>query len=182
MTADQFQIGTGCNDARRMQWFNAFNAAMALYAIDTPLRAAHFLAQVGHESLGLVYTKEIWGPTAQQLKYDPASGSQLSKDLGNTQPGDGRTYMGRGFIQVTGRANYLAVSKALGKDFVATPLLLEQGSYPALTAAWFWNDRGISALADADDVVAVTKRVNGGTNGLDDRIKRADAAKRAFGV
>lgn len=182
MTQAQFQSATQCNTLRANTWFDPFNAAMALYAIDTPLRAAHFLAQVGHESLNLIYSKEIWGPTQAQLRYDPASGSSLAVALGNTQPGDGARYQGRGFIQITGRANYGAISKDLGKDFVANPVLLEQGSYPALSAVWFWHLHGCNELADADDLLGVTKRINGGTNGLADRQSRTDAAKKVFGI
>lgn len=174
MTPDLFQRATGCSVALADKWADPASAAMQLWGIDTPLRQAHFLAQVGHESGGFVYVREIWGPTPAQTRYEGRA------DLGNTHPGDGKLFMGRGLIQVTGRANYAAVSKALNVDFVNSPALLETPTNAALSAAWFWQAHGLNALADADDVIAVTKRINGGTNGLEDRQLRTARAKQAL--
>ncbi len=141
-------------------FFGALVAGMTAGAIDTPLRRAHFLAQVGHESGQLRYTEEIASGAAYEGR----------KDLGNTQPGDGVRFKGRGLIQLTGRANYAAFAQACGQDVVAAPELVAEKPELAVDAAvWFWGKRELNALADKDDVVGITKRVNGGTNGLADR-------------
>lgn len=147
---------------------------MAEFGIDTPARQAAFLAQTGHESGGFIYTREIWGPTPAQQRYE----GRL--DLGNTQLGDGFTYRGRGLIQITGRANYGACSRALGVDFVATPALLEAPAAAANSAAWFWSEHGLNALADSGDFKTITRRINGGVNGWDDRVARWERAKAAL--
>ncbi len=134
--------------------------------ISTPARIAAFLAQVGHESGQLRYVRELWGPTPAQRGYEGRS------DLGNTQPGDGKRYLGRGLIQITGRANYRACGIALGLDLEAQPELLETPAHATASAAWFWLNNGLNRFADQDSDAAfaqLTRRVNGGTNGLDDR-------------
>jgi putative chitinase len=143
----------------------ALNTTFERYAINTPLRMCHFLAQVLHESSAFHYSVEIWGNTPAQLGYD------TRVDLGNTpeHDGDGYRYRGRGWIQVTGRANYKLVSQELGKDFIADPDLLATEPYDSLSAGWFWNRRKFNTFADLDDILSITKRVNGGYNGLDDR-------------
>lgn len=151
-------------------------SAAAKFGINTPLRQAHWLAQIAHESGRFRYTRELWGPTAQQLRYEPPS--DLAKRLGNTEPGDGKKFMGRGFIQVTGRANYAQASLAIfGTAILLTkPEALEQN--PAISAGWYWASRKINQHADRDDLLAVTKAINGGTNGLDDRRACLAIAKR----
>ncbi|MCH5592803.1 glycoside hydrolase family 19 protein [Pseudomonas syringae] len=139
------------------------NTAMSKYQIVTPLRVAAFIAQVGHESGQLRYVREIWGPTAQQLGYEGR------KDLGNTVPGDGSKYRGRGLIQITGRANYADCAEALGLDLINQPELLELPQHAAMSAAWFWGKTGLNTLADKREFVTITRRINGGTNGLADR-------------
>lgn len=139
------------------------NAAMGKYGIVTKLRIAAFIAQVGHESGQLRYVREIWGPTAQQAGYEGRV------DLGNTVPGDGFKYRGRGLIQITGRANNAACGEALGLDLINKPELLEQPQYAAMSAAWFWSTRGLNTLADQGEFVKITRRINGGLNGLADR-------------
>lgn len=150
------------------------------WGIDTPLRQAHWLAQMAHESGSFRYVKEIWGPTAQQLKYEPPS--PLARKLGNTELGDGLRFRGRGFIQVTGRANYTSCSIDLYGDrrLLTEPMLLELD--PAASAGWYWHMRGINKHADRDDIKAVTKAINGGYNGLADRQARLATAKRALGL
>jgi len=148
---------------------SALTLAMDKYQINTRLRMAAFIAQVGHESGQFRYVKEIGGD--QYLsKYDTGT---LAKRLGNTPEadGDGQKYRGRGLIQITGRDNYLACSKALFGDnrLLSTPELLEQAEWACKSAAWFWNSRNLNALADAGDFVGVTRRINGGTNGLTER-------------
>ncbi|MGY2094491.1 glycoside hydrolase family 19 protein [Pseudomonas simiae] len=150
------------------------NTAMAKYGIVTRLRIAAFIAQVGHESGQLRYVREIWGPTAQQLTYEGRA------DLGNTIKGDGSKYRGRGLIQITGRANNDACGEALGLDLVKQPELLEQPQYAAMSAAWFWSTRGLNTLADQSDFLKITKRINGGLNGLEDRLQLWERAKRVL--
>jgi len=141
------------------------NAAMNRYGIIGTVRVAAFIAQVGHESGQLRYVREIWGPTAQQTGYEGRA------DLGNTVKGDGSKYRGRGLIQITGRANYAACAEALGLDVIARPELLELPQHAAMSAAWFWKRKGLNDLADRDQFLTITRRINGGLNGIDDRLE-----------
>lgn len=150
---------------------SALNSAMSSHRIDTPKRIAAFLAQVGHESGQLRYVREIWGPTAAQRGYEGR------EDLGNTVAGDGSKYRGRGLIQVTGRANYAKCGKALGLDLINYPELLEQPQWAAESAAWFWEVNGLNELADRDQFQTITRRINGGLNGLADRLEIWERAK-----
>lgn len=152
----------------------ALNTAMGKYQIITRERIAAFIAQVGHESGQLRYAREIWGPTSQQLGYEGR------KDLGNTVAGDGSKYRGRGLIQITGRANYAECGEALGLDLIHHPELLEQPEHAAMSAAWYWGSRGLNSLADKGDFLAITKRINGGTNGLADRQALYDRALKVL--
>lgn len=151
------------------------NSAMAEYAIDTPARAAAFVAQLAHESGEFRWMEEIWGPTDAQRRYDPPS--TLASRLGNTQPGDGRRFKGRGPIQLTGRANYQRFGQLLGIDLVAAP---ERAAAPEVAfriAALYWANRGLNRLADAGDFREITRRINGGFNGLADRMKYFERAR-----
>lgn len=139
------------------------NAAMGHYQIVGTKRVAAFIAQIGHESGQLKYVKEIWGPTAVQGKYEGR------KDLGNTVVGDGSKYRGRGLIQITGRANYMACGEGLGLDLIKQPELLEKPQHACMSAAWFWATKGLSTLADAGQFDKITQRINGGLNGAADR-------------
>ncbi|NNB12054.1 glycoside hydrolase family 19 protein [Pseudomonas fragi] len=139
------------------------NAAMGHYQIIGPKRVAAFIAQIGHESGQLKYVKEIWGPTAAQARYEGR------KDLGNTVAGDGSKYRGRGLIQITGRANYMACGEGLGLDLIKQPELLEKPQHACMSAAWFWATKGLSTLADAGQFDKITQRINGGQNGAADR-------------
>ncbi|UOK36291.1 glycoside hydrolase family 19 protein [Pseudomonas palleroniana] len=150
------------------------NAAMGRYGIVGTARAAAFIAQVGHESGQLRYVREIWGPTAQQLGYEGRA------DLGNTVPGDGSKFRGRGLIQITGRANYAACGEALGFDLINNPQLLELPQHAAMSAAWFWSTRGLNTLADQGEFVKITRRINGGVNGLADRQSLYDKALKVL--
>lgn len=142
------------------------------FGITTSLRMAHYLAQVAHESAELKYTKEL------------ASGAEYEgrKDLGNTSRGDGVKYKGRGLIQLTGKANYKAYKEYCGFDVVAKPELLEQPLGATRSSMWYWQTHGLNALADKDDMKAVTRRINGGYNGLADREKYLTRAKKALGI
>ena len=137
--------------------------------IDTPLRLANFLGQASHETGGFRYLKEIWGPTKAQKGYEGRA------DLGNTQPGDGRLFMGRGLFQYTGRHNYTALEQKLGLPLTSNPALLETPDIATLSACVFWDDHKLSTLADAHRDDDITRRINGGTNGIDER--RANVAK-----
>ena len=139
------------------------NTAMNRYQIIGTKRLAAFIAQIGHESGQLKYVKEIWGPTAAQTKYEGR------KDLGNTVAGDGSKYRGRGLIQITGRANYMACGEGLGLDLINHPELLEKPQHSCMSAAWFWASRGLNTLADAGQFDKITQRINGGQNGAADR-------------
>lgn len=153
--------------ARAQKWADALTAAMAGGQINTRLRIAAFLAQIGHESGSLVYSKELGGPS-YFAKYDGR------KDLGNTQQGDGARFCGRGLIQITGRANYGRASQALFGDdqLLKNPELLEQPEWAAKSAVWYWSTRNLNALADQDRFTDITRAINGGTNGLEDRKAR----------
>lgn len=180
MTPEVLAACLGAPPARARIWADPLSAAMALYSIDTPVRQAAFVAQVGHESGRLVYVRELWGPTRTQQLYEPES--DKATELGNTERGDGFRYRGRGLIQVTGRANYRRCASALGVDLVAHPELLEEPGNAALSAAWYWTSRGLSHLADIGDFNTITKRINGGLNGLQDRLVLWKLSKAALGV
>ena len=139
------------------------NTAMNRYQIVGAKRVAAFIAQIGHESGQLKYVKEIWGPTTAQARYEGRA------DLGNTQPGDGSKFRGRGLIQITGRANYKACGEALGLDLIRQPELLEKPQHACMSAAWFWASRGLNTMADAGQFDKITQRINGGQNGAADR-------------
>lgn len=141
------------------------------YGINTQLRVAHFLAQAAHESAHFQTLKEFWGPTAAQKRYEGR------KDLGNTVEGDGKRFMGRGIFQITGRANYTDMGKRLGIDLVTDPNVAATGKISVLTACEYWKSRNINVPADSDDVTAVTKKINGGTNGLQERINYLKTVK-----
>lgn len=182
----------GCTTSKADFWLPHLQSATAFADVaEDANRLACFLAQVGHESGRLRYVREIWGPTAQQLRYEP--GTTLAKTLGNVEPGDGKRYMGRGLIQITGRANYRATTdnmraaiQELGNsatevpDFEAAPEMLETPLWAAMSAALFWRQRKLNTLADARDFVTLTKRINGGTNGLADRQALYAAATSAL--
>ncbi|CAK0779080.1 putative chitinase [Gammaproteobacteria bacterium] len=129
------------------------------------MREAAFLAQIAHESGELHHTKEIWGPSKWQEKYEGHKG------LGNVLEGDGKRFMGRGLIQLTGRFNYQKCSRALFNDLrlLDHPELLEEPEYAALSATWYWNERKINDPADKDDFTKVTERINPGLLGLEQR-------------
>lgn len=139
-------------------------AVLPRYGIaETAARVANFVGQATHESGCFRYTREIWGPTPAQRGYEGR------KDLGNIAPGDGYTYRGRGIFQITGRANYWQIGKALGLPLEATPALAESPPIAVEAAAWFWHARGLNQLADARDGDAITRRINGGLNGAAER-------------
>jgi predicted chitinase len=132
-------------------------------------RAAAFIAQLAHESGEFRWMEEIWGPTDAQKRYEPVTA--LSKRLGNTQPGDGLRFKGRGPIQLTGRNNYRVFGDELGLDLIGDPAKAARPEAGFRIAGLFWSRNGLNEKADADDFIGITKRINGGTNGLADRQK-----------
>lgn len=145
---------------------------LTLYNINTPVRIAMFLAQLAHESGSLRYVKEIADGKAYEGR----------KDLGNVLTGDGVRFKGRGLIQITGRANYTHLGKDFGVDLLANPWLLEEPHYAAQSAGWFWNKRKLNELADKKDFKGITKKINGGFNGLADREKYLAFAYKALNL
>lgn len=147
------------------------NHAMLEFGIDTAIRQSCFLAQVAHESGSLRYTLEIADGRAYEGR----------KDLGNTQPGDGPKYRGRGLIQITGRTNTTACLVALGRK-EEDRLYLETPMGACRSAAWFWKENGLNELADTGAFAAITKKINGGFNGMDERIRHYIRIRKVFGI
>lgn len=152
-------------------FLECLNTAMTEFSIDSLLRQAMFLAQIAHESGSLRYTREL------------ADGSDYEgrKDLGNTVVGDGKKFRGRGLLQVTGRTNTLACLAALNRkledlEYMETPMGASR------SAAWFWYTRGLNMPADQGLFWTVSKKINGGTIGLDDRISHYVRIRRALGI
>lgn len=148
------------------KYIGQLNTVLEKYAINTPLRKAHFLAQILHESGALRYNEEIASGDAYEGRGD----------LGNLIKGDGRRFKGRGLIQLTGRANYRVYGQSLEIDLEAKPELVAT-TYAVDVAGWYWDKRKLNELADKDDIKAVTKKVNGGNNGLADRETYLQRAK-----
>jgi putative chitinase len=165
ITAQQLLLILPNAGAKAGVFVPVLNTAMGRYQIVGAKRIAAFIAQIGHESGQLRYVREIWGPTPAQSRYEGRA------DLGNTVAGDGFKYRGRGLIQITGRANYAACGEALGVDLISQPELLVQPKYACMSAAWFWATKGLNMLADAGDFERITRRINGGLNGQDDRLE-----------
>lgn len=185
MTCGQLKEATGSTFDYSSKLLPYINDTCIEYNMVTSIRQLCFLAQVGHESGGLYYTEEIASGAAYEGR----------KDLGNTQPGDGVRFKGRGLIQVTGRTNYALAGVALKIDAIDNPSLLggkninacipEQLKYAALSAGWFWNRHALNLVADKISITApvdqepnlgyfmeMTRIINGGYNGLADRLSR----------
>lgn len=143
------------------KFLSPINQVLEEFDINTPPRIRMFLAQIGHESGQLRYVKEL------------ASGSAYEgrADLGNTSPGDGVLYKGRGLIQITGKHNYASLSLSLGLPLLETPSLLEEPLNAARSAGWFWYKKNLNTLADKGLFKEITKKINGGYRGLEDREK-----------
>lgn len=182
-------VAAGCGAVpSRAALFTPFlQLACDHYQITAPLDVAAFLAQTGHESGGLMWTCELWGPTAAQRAYEPQS--QKATELGNTQPGDGQRFCGRGLIQITGRRNYTLAAIGLDLDLLNHPELLEQPANAAMSAGWYWFNRKLSVLGAAGDFLGVSRAVNLGSatskampNGYAERLALYGAAKKALGI
>ena len=203
LTSSQFKkLFPRCKDPDG--WVNAMNEVFPKYEINTPKRIAAFIAQCGHESGGFTITTENLNYSAKGLdavfgKYFKRAGRDANEyakqpekianivyanrmDNGDTSSGDGWKYRGRGPIQLTGRANYTAFSKDMGVDAVNNPDLLAEDKTVALMAAiWFWNKNKLNQYADSGDIKTLTKRINGGYIGLEDRIHHWEEALKALG-
>lgn len=180
------QLKTIMPDAARMRGMTLsalrphLNAAMAEFEVNTPARAAAFIAQLAHETGEFKWFREIWGPTPQQEKYDPPHA--LSAKLGNTQKGDGKKYRGAGAIQLTGKANFIKYGKALGIDLENNPALAALPETSFRVAGLFWRDKNLNARADQGDFDTITLRINGGYNGSEERRRYWVRAKKALGA
>ena len=140
--------------------------------VDTPIRMAHFLAQAAHESDGFRTLEEY----ASGRAYEGRS------DLGNNCIGDGVRFKGRGIFQLTGRDNYTKMGTRLGLDLLDNPMLAAHPDVSVRIAFLYWKDKGLNSYADADDILRITKRINGGLNGLASRQEYLRRAKLALGV
>lgn len=190
LTVEQIAQCTGARIDRAQRFCEALAFAMNAYDIGTPERAAPFLAEIGHESGGLRYTTELWGPTAVQLRYEGRA------DLGNIHHGDGEKFKGHGLLQTTGRANHARVRDRLRArfpalfvpDFEDDPEALAFAQWAALSAADYWDEHGLNALADAGDFDGISDIINRGHRtirygdaiGFPDRLARYEAAKAAL--
>jgi putative chitinase len=141
------------------------------YAIDSLARSAHWFGQMGHESGGFRFSQEIWRNTRAQRRYD------FIRALGNVRPGDGYRFRGRGVIQLTGRFNYGMYGRLLDVNLIERPELAAEPYYSVKIACEYWRERKINPLADRDDALAITRRINGGTNGYRDRLARTIQAR-----
>lgn len=186
------------------KYLGALNGEMSKFDINSPLRAAHFIAQLAHESGSFHYSSENLNYSAKALravfgKYFPTD--ELAEEYarqpekiasrvyaermgnGDEASGEGWMYRGRGLIQLTGKDNYTNCGKATGMDLVSAPDQLAENADAAVAAAgWFWDMRKLNGYADEDDVKAITKRINGGYNGLEDREAYLARAKKVLGI
>lgn len=138
------------------------------YQINTPLRIAHFLSQMHHESMGFTHLRELRSDQSAEAKY--GHNTRVGYNLGNTRPGDGAKYKGRGIIQLTGRYNYSVYGQLIGVDLLFHPERAEDSMLALKIACAYWHSKHLNELADKDDVRGITKKINGGYNGLLDRI------------
>ena len=181
-----------CTPAMAEKWAIPLQFVCDKYEINTPERVAGFLAQVGHESGGLRFTVENLNYRADALtrvwpsRFPPGIAESYAMQPekianrayadrmgnGNEASGDGWKYRGRGLIQLTGADNYADFSLSADNEALSDPDSVAEPELAALSAGWFWSRNGLNALADAKDIVGMTRRINGGTNGLDDRQMR----------
>ena len=175
-----------------MELYDKYKTLFSKYEVNTPLRKAHFMAQIEHES-GLKPISENLNYSEQGLlktfkefarKPEKIANRVYANRMGNGDEysGDGWKYRGAGFTQITGRNNYESLSKYTGTDYVTNPELLLNEADAMISALWFWKVNNINTLADKDDLIGVTKRINGGTNGLEDRSIKLSKWKRKLGL
>jgi putative chitinase len=153
------------------------------YGVTTTLRIAHFIGQAAHETQGFRYLSEVG--SGKDLNHDGFDDYleqyDFRKDLGDSHVGDGDKYRGRGLFQITGLFNYTLYGTRLGINLLANPAQAAQPETATLTACMFWSDRKLNALADADNCTAVTKKINGGSNGLAERLAYTNRLKTILG-
>lgn len=198
ITLEQLQKIVTADKAAKL--INDLNDCLEKYEINTKLRICHFLAQVLHESAGFVYLKENLNYSKEGLvkvfgKYfTPDMAAKYERNpikianrvyanrMGNSteESGEPALYIGRGFIQLTGKQNYTYISEDLKVDFIHNPDLLATEKYGILSAGWFWNKNKLNGFADLDDIMTITKRINGGTLGLLDRKEWLNKTKAVF--
>jgi len=157
------------------KYVSPLNALMPTYGINSMPRVRHFIAQIAHESAQFNFVREL----ASGEAYDTGA---LAKQLGNTpeKDGDGEKYKGRGLIQITGKDNYRRCSLALFGDerLIDNPELLEQPLYAVKSACWYWQSNSLNAFADQDNLKGITRKINGGYNGLQSRVEFYTRAKK----
>ena len=182
-------------------WLEPLESSFFRFEINTPERQAAFIGQCAHGSANFKTLQENLNYSAKGLRGtwpsrfpseeaaqpfhrqpEKIANKVYSGRMGNTEEGDGWKYRGRGLIQLTGKDNYRLASDALGVDFVADPDLVLTKEYAALTAAWFWDKSRLNAFADANDIEGMTKKINGGIIGLDDRKKHIAHALEVLGA
>lgn len=171
MTLEELKRIVPYSGNRAAIYLDHLNAAMEEFNIDTPQRQAAFIAQLAHESGSFRYVKEIASGEAYEGR----------EDLGNVCQGDGVRFKGRGLIQITGRSNYEQVTQALGADVLTNPELLETPELACRSAGWYFKSRGLNELADKGDFKLITKRINGGYNGYQDRLAYYERAQQVLG-
>lgn len=206
---NQLATAVRCPIVRATRWRPHLLRAMQRHRISSRRRAAAFIAQVGHESQGLARVEENLNYSASRLRevfpsyFSAGDASQYARQrdrianrvyanrMGNgpESSGDGWRYRGRGLIQITGRDNYAWIGQLLELDLVTTPALLLDLEYAADSAAAYWQGRGLNALADRDDILGISRRINLGTtatrrmpNGFADRVDRWSRAKAALDI
>lgn len=161
LSKDQLQnVFREASASRILNYLDPINVVLQRFEINTLQRCRMFLAQIGHESGQLKYTEELASGAAYEGRHD----------LGNTEPGDGVKYKGRGLIQITGKSNYALCSLALDLPLLENPELLAQLPASSLSAGWFWHNNNLNSYCDKNDFEGLTKRINGGLNGYNDRI------------
>lgn len=178
--ADLKRLSPEAPDAIVAPLAEAMAATLPAYGIATPRRVRHFLTQAAHESswrgVAFATLNEKGSATYFEKRY--GAGTAVGRRLGNTEPGDGARYHGRGIFQCTGRYNYRLLGRKIGLDLEARPALAADPGVSVRLACEYWKAKGLNALADADDLTGITRKINGGTNGLKDRaawLKRATA-------
>ena len=198
MITPELLTGSGlCSPSLAEQWAPSLEATCVRFQINSDLRIAGFLSQIAHESGGFrfvvenlnysaasllaVFGRYFTGPLATIYERQPEkiANRVYANRMGNGDEasGDGWRYRGRGPIQLTGKDNYAAFSLAADVDALVHPELLEQPDAGSLAAGWFWDTHRLNELADEGDVVGMTKRINGGTNGQDDRTAKYNAIR-----
>lgn len=198
---NELLTSVGVKPKTALLWTPFFEEMFPKNGVNSPVRIAHYFAQILHESAMLERTREIWGPTVDQKRYErdftkPWDSKQLAHRLGNSAIGDGKKFMGRGGIQRTGRYNYSVLADKTGLDIINDPALLEQPKYAIISDLEYWTSRDLSKIADQDkgqrvdiggllyndSLVRITKKINPGLRGLLDREKLLHKLKKSLAI